>query len=84
MADIPDAPPAPPPAAIGSAPSGPGASIGDVREQFENLSRQQPRNPDAGRAFIEGKIDMIRGDPQLSDAEKEVAIADLKRLIERK
>lgn len=78
-----DAPPAPPAAAPGPAPSGPGAPIGDMREEFQKLSRQQPRNPAAERAFIESKIELARGDPRLSEAEKAAIIAELQRLLER-
>jgi hypothetical protein len=49
----------------------------DMREEFERLTRQVPRDPEAERAFIEGKIELIRGDPYLSDQEKERAIAEL-------
>ncbi len=52
--------------------------IGDMRAEFERLSRQVPRAPEAERAFIEGKIEMIRTDPTMSDAEKERAIAALR------
>jgi hypothetical protein len=53
-----------------------------MRDAFRELSRQQPRNPAAERAFIEGKINLIRGDPRLSTDEKEVAIADLRRMLD--
>jgi hypothetical protein len=48
-----------------------------MRADFERLSRQVPRDPEAERAFIESKIEMIRSDPYLSDADKERAIANL-------
>lgn len=53
------------------------APVADVRAEFERLSRQVPRDPDAERAFIENKIDMIRNDPHLSEAEKQRAIEQL-------
>ncbi len=53
----------------------------DLRAEFERLSRQTPRDPEAERAFIEGKIEMIRTDPHLSEAEKEQAIEELRRRL---
>jgi len=37
-----------------------------------------PRDAEAERAFIEGKIEMIRTDPNLTEAEKERAISQLR------
>jgi hypothetical protein len=53
--------------------------IGDMRAEFERLSHQMPRDAEAERAFIESKIEMIRSDPYLSDADKKRAIAELQR-----
>jgi hypothetical protein len=53
--------------------------IADMRAEFERLSRQTPRDPAAERAFIQGKIEMIRGDSHLSAKQKEDAIAELQR-----
>jgi hypothetical protein len=53
-------------------------SVADMRAEFERLSRQVPRDPQAERAFIESKIEMIRNDPHLSEAEKERAIKELR------
>jgi hypothetical protein len=53
--------------------------IADMRAEFERLSRQTPRDPAAERAFIQGKIEMIRGDRHLSAKQKEDAIAELQR-----
>ncbi len=50
----------------------------DKRAEFQRLSRQAPRDPEAERAFIEGKIEMVRGDPYLSDVEKERVIEELR------
>lgn len=50
-----------------------------MRAEFDRISRQTPRNREAQRAFIESKIEMIRTDPRLGAAEKERAIADLRR-----
>ena len=52
--------------------------VADLRAEFERLSRQVPRDPEAERAFVESKIEMIRGDPHLSKAEKERAIEALR------
>ena len=52
--------------------------VADMRAEFERLSRQVPRDPEAERAFIESKIEMIRGDPNLSPTEKERAIQELR------
>jgi hypothetical protein len=51
----------------------------DRRAEFERLSRQTPRDPDAERAFFENKIDLIRSDPTLTDDEKTLAIAEVRR-----
>ena len=52
--------------------------VADRRAEFERLSRQVPRDPEAERAFIESKIEMIRKDPRLSETEKEHAIEQLR------
>ena len=52
--------------------------VADMRAEFERLSRQVPRDPEAERAFIESKIEMIRIDPLLSETEKERAIEELR------
>jgi hypothetical protein len=49
--------------------------VADMRAEFERISSQVPRDPEAERVFIESKIEMIRSDPYLSDADKERAIA---------
>lgn len=54
----------------------------DMREEFERLSRQTPRDPEAERAFIESKIEIVRTDPNLSQEDKERAIAELRRGLE--
>jgi hypothetical protein len=56
--------------------------VGDKRTEFERLSRQTPRDPAAERAFIESKIEMVRSDPRLSDAEKQQVIEELRRRLE--
>jgi len=54
------------------------APVADMRAEFERLSRRVPRDRDAERAFIESKIEMIRNDPRLSEAEKQRAIEHLR------
>jgi hypothetical protein len=52
--------------------------VADRRAEFERLARQVPRDPEAERAFIESKIEMIRNDPNLSKAGKDQAIDELR------
>src|SRR5207249_8461335 len=52
--------------------------MADLRAEFERLSRQVPRDPEAERAFIESKVEMIRKDPNLNETEKERAINELR------
>ena len=54
----------------------------DLRSEFERLSRQVPRDPEAERAFIESNIELNRSDPNLSKTEKERAIEQLRRGIQ--
>jgi len=54
--------------------TGKSVPVADMRAEFERLSRQTPRDPEAERAFIQSKIDMIRSDPTLSETEKKQAI----------
>jgi hypothetical protein len=53
------------------------APIEDMRERFERTTPQTPEDEARTRAFIDGKIEMIRRDPRMTDAEKDAAIADL-------
>jgi hypothetical protein len=53
----------------------------DMREEFARISRSVPRDPQAERAFIENKIEIIRNDPNLSAEEKEKAIAELRKRL---
>jgi hypothetical protein len=72
---MPDKVPPPPPAERPKK----GAPIADVREQFKRTTPQTPEDEARTRAFIEGKIEMLRGDPNLSEADKAAAIAELKK-----
>jgi hypothetical protein len=71
-----DKAPPPPPSIEHPAPTAEQAPIADMREQF---SRRTPQTDDRARtrAFIEGKIEMVRRDPRLTDAERAAAIAEL-------
>ncbi len=51
------------------------------REDFERLSRETPRNLEAEHAFVEGKIDLVRSDPNLTEEEKTRVIADLRQRL---
>jgi hypothetical protein len=53
------------------------ARIEDAREKFARKTPQSPEDEARTRAFIDGKIDMIRRDPRMTEAEKAKAIADL-------
>ncbi|MFK4225305.1 hypothetical protein [Streptomyces sp. NPDC019890] len=70
-------PPVPPndrPAAPDSDESAP---IADMREKFARESDRVARDPEAERAFLQNKIEIIRSHPTLSAAEKEEAVAPL-------
>ncbi|MEA2663883.1 MAG: hypothetical protein QOI11_827 [Candidatus Eremiobacteraeota bacterium] len=53
------------------------APIADMRDAFARSTPQTDEDRARARAFIDGKIEMIRRDPYLTDAEKTAAIADL-------
>jgi hypothetical protein len=57
------------------------APAGDMRAEFERLSKQTPCDPEELRAFLESKIELIRHDPHVSETEKKQAIEDLQRRI---
>jgi hypothetical protein len=60
-----------------------GGEIADRRKAFERLSRESGRDKEAERAFIEGKLAMVRSDPNLTEEEKEKALEELRRKLER-
>ena len=70
---------APPPDETGSA--GP-PEVSDMREHFARVTKETPRDPEAERAFIEGKIEMIRSDPNLSEDDKAAAIEELREKLD--
>jgi hypothetical protein len=49
----------------------------DMREEFARRSRNVPSDPDAERAFVESKIEMIRTHPTLGEKEKAAAVAEI-------
>jgi hypothetical protein len=59
-----------------------GGKIADRRAKFERLSRQSPRDEEAERAFIEGKLETVRTDPSLTQEEKQRALEELKRKLQ--
>ena len=54
-----------------------GEKIVDKRAEFDRLTKLSGRDEAAERAFIENKIELIRGDPNLTPAEKEAAIRQI-------
>lgn len=57
------------------------APIKDMRTQFERASEDAGSDPEAERAFVESKIQMIRSHPTLTEAEKRAAIAELEERL---
>jgi hypothetical protein len=51
---------------------------GDRRAEFERLSRENPRDLEAERAFIRSKIEIVQSDLSLSEDEKAKIIAELR------
>jgi hypothetical protein len=74
---MPIAPPPTPPVVEASSKQS-GAPIADMRDAFARKTPQTDEDRARARAFVEGKIEMIRRDPRMSAAEKEAAIADLR------
>jgi len=74
MAGASGAGPDPPPPAE-SRPAG--GEIVDMRAAFERTTPQTDEERAQARAFIAGKIELVRGDPQLTEEQKRAAIAEL-------
>lgn len=55
-----------------------GSNIEDKREEFARKLPQTPEDRAKAREFIEHKIQILRSDPNLTDAEKAAAIEELK------
>jgi hypothetical protein len=53
----------------------------DVREKFSRMSAEAGRDPEAERAFIESKLEMIRTHPTLTEDEKTAAIHELEEKL---
>jgi hypothetical protein len=70
-----DPPPEPP--LIIEQPGKPSGPVVDMRDAFARKTPQTEEDRAQARAFIDGKIEMIRRDPHMTDAEKAAAIADL-------
>jgi hypothetical protein len=49
-----------------------------MRDTFARKTPQTEEDRTQARAFIDGKIEMIRRDPHMTEAEKAAAIADLR------
>ena len=60
-----------------------GGQIADRRKAFEQATRKSGRDEAAERAFIESKMSLVRRHPNLSDEEKEKALAELRLKLER-
>jgi hypothetical protein len=59
-------------------PARPSSPIVDMRDIFARKTPQTEEEDRAqARAFIDGKIEMIRRDPYMTDAEKAAAIAEI-------
>ena len=74
--------PPPPPSIEQPAPTvpRPDASIVDMREEFARKTPQTEEEKAQARAFIDGKIAMIRSDSHMTDVEKAAAIAELEAI----
>jgi hypothetical protein len=70
-------PPPVPPAASEQAKPAPSAPIADMRDAFARKTPQTAEDRARARDFIDGKIEMIRRDPNMTEAQKKAAIADL-------
>ena len=57
------------------------ADTGDVRAEFAALSCQTPRDEAAETGFLENKIELIRSDPNLTEKQKQDAIAEVRRRL---
>lgn len=77
MPNDPEPPPEPPPRVEEQPERASGAPIADMRETFERKTPQTQEDRDQAKAFIAGKIEMIRRDPYLTEEQKAAAIADL-------
>ncbi|WP_317205074.1 hypothetical protein [Janthinobacterium sp.] len=72
--------PSPPPQPPQPCEANTSAPVADARAQFARRTPQTAEEKARSRAFIDGKIEMVRGDPNLSEAQKAAAIAELEAL----
>ena len=75
-----DNPPPPPPVKVEQPAKASRARIADMRDAFARKTPQTQQDRAAARAFIEGKIEMLRRDPHMTEAQKAAAIAGLEAL----
>lgn len=55
----------------------------DATAEFERLSRQQPRNPAAERAFVQAKLDALQRDSSLTEEQRQSIRDSLMALLDR-
>lgn len=60
-----------------------GGAVADRRAEFARLTRNSPRDEAAERAFIESKIEVVKGDSGIGEEERRVAIEKLERELQR-
>ena len=70
-------PPPEPPAVVEQAGKPSSEPIADKRDAFARKTPQTEEDRASARAFIDGKIEMIRRDPHMTETQKAAAIADL-------
>lgn len=63
--------------------AGPTPEIADVRDRFARVTKESGSQDEGVPEFLEHKIEMIRTDPNLSDADKEAAIAEIRARSDR-
>jgi hypothetical protein len=85
---MPNSPPPPPcpsddPSPESIEPIGKRVPTVDMREKFARRSAAVRRDPEAERAFIESKLEMIRTHPTLAEDEKAAAIQELEEKLGR-
>lgn len=56
--------------------------VHDARERFAEMTRRQPRDREAERAFIMARIAMVKGHPDLSESAKARAIEKLRAMLD--
>lgn len=76
-----DPPPEPP--LVIEQPGKSSSPIVDMRGAFDRKTPHTEQDRARAQAFIDGKIEMIRRDPKMTDAEKAAAIADLEARRQR-